>query len=187
MELSELRKIIQGIKNQTIMDYQMPNPVGLRKNLIYAFAEAISKNYREERKQKNYSIDLFKFVYDIKGVIHCVDTEDYLTSGSIYVHAKEKFDIVIPKFTSPIRDRFTIAHEIGHYYLHSFAGDKKIWADRKGSGPAECEANWFAASFLMPKYLIDKFDEPSSAKIMNAFGVSQEAAEFRLKYYINQH
>lgn len=186
MDYEKLKEIIQGIKSNRITDYNKPTPIGLHRAAIYDFAESISRKYREEKKLTNTCIDLFKFVGDIKGNIHCVDTDDYLTSGSIYIHEKENFDIVIPEFTSPIRDRFTIAHEIGHYFLHSFAGERKIWADRKGSGRAEWEANWFAASFLMPKYLIDQFENPSPAQIMNAFGVSQEAAEFRFNYYMNQ-
>jgi len=72
-------------------------------------------------------------------------------SGSIFVHAPNDFDILLAQYTSPIRDRFTLAHEIGHYYLHSNQGDNPIVATRKGSTRIEWEANWFAAELLMPR------------------------------------
>jgi Zn-dependent peptidase ImmA (M78 family) len=58
--------------------------------------------------------------------------------------------------TSSDRDRFTIGHELGHYVLHYLYPQAKgstvspTKADRYGTGRTEYEANWFAASFLMP-------------------------------------
>ena len=72
-------------------------------------------------------------------------------SGAIYVHGRGDFDIVLPQFTSPLRDRFTIGHELGHYFLHSRQGERPLVAYRQGSGRLEWEANWFAAGLLMPK------------------------------------
>jgi len=182
MEYSDLQKVIQGI-NAGKKEYSKPVPIGLEKDYIYQFAESISKKYRESLEIKDSNnINLFEFVDYVKGKTHCVSIDDFLKSGSIYVHAKESFDIVLPTFTSPIRDRFTIAHEMGHYYLHSLGGDKKIWADRKGSGQVEWEANWFAASFLMPRYLITKLKIKTEEEMMEEFGVSSDAAKYRLAY-----
>ena len=120
----------------------------------------------------------------MKGSVHCFNLSDYLNiNGSIFVHQKNSFDIVLPIFTSPIRDRFTIAHEIGHYFLHSLAGEHKICANREGSNLVEWEANWFAASFLMPKYLIDEKKSIDENMIAEAFGVSRDAARYRLRTY----
>lgn len=64
---------------------------------------------------------------------------------------KLKFVIHIPLFTGPIKDRFSIAHELGHYILHSRVGKIPIWMKRFDFGELESEANWFAAGFLMPE------------------------------------
>ena len=66
---------------------------------------------------------------------------------------------------SRVRRRFTIAHELGHYELHREEGKLFIDKDFKmfrsqtsGNTPhnqkLEQEANTFAASILMPEYLV---------------------------------
>jgi Zn-dependent peptidase ImmA (M78 family) len=58
---------------------------------------------------------------------------------------------------NPGRRRFTIAHEIGHYVLHSGEGLQRD--DRAGNftgwndASEEAEANLFAAELLMQKFL----------------------------------
>jgi Zn-dependent peptidase ImmA (M78 family) len=64
------------------------------------------------------------------------------------------------------RQRFTIAHEIGHFFLHNYEGvhfdgrhsgsmmylrDEK---SSKGTDVEEKEANFFAAELLMPEHLL---------------------------------
>jgi Zn-dependent peptidase ImmA (M78 family) len=56
------------------------------------------------------------------------------------------------------RQRFTIAHEIGHYILHK--GDKNLFVDEvmfrsDKKDLRELEANAFATALLMPEELID--------------------------------
>ena len=79
-----------------------------------------------------------------------------LESGSLLVHDITDFTIILPSFTSRLRDRFTIGHELGHYFLHSSQGQRPILASRYGSGRLEWEANWFSAGFLMPEEKVSK-------------------------------
>lgn len=69
--------------------------------------------------------------------------------------------------------RFIIAHEIGHYVLHyDQKKDGGIYAHRdhkKGKGKIENEADYFAASILMPR---DRFDKQN--KILDNAGLSFE-------------
>ncbi len=92
------------------------------------------------------------FIAALGGRIEYLGTPESWTAedGSLYVHGPGDFEILISAFTGPERDRFTIAHELGHYVLHSDAGEKPLKATRFGSTRPEWEANWFAASFLMP-------------------------------------
>jgi Zn-dependent peptidase ImmA (M78 family) len=94
------------------------------------------------------------------------------------------------------RQRFTIAHEIGHLLLHNFQshvdrGFEIYRRDQRSSRAevaAEIEANQFAADLLMPKRLIDaivpKFvdllNERQIKAIAERFGVSAQALTFRL-------
>ncbi|HCS79336.1 TPA: hypothetical protein DIV55_06395 [Patescibacteria group bacterium] len=86
------------------------------------------------------------------------------------------------------RQVFTIAHELGHHFLHNDKNEEVFLRtaltklDGQNS-PQESEANWFAASLLMPKKLILKYWELTHdvEKISAIFGVSPTAVYFRLK------
>ncbi len=118
------------------------------------------------------------------GSIHYEDMDELVNeNGSIFVHGERDFDILLPTYTSPRRDRFTIAHELGHYFLHSSQGEKPIVAYRQGSTRIEWEANWFAAALLMPEDEFKKACRKASsiAVIAGKFGVSEDAAAVRRK------
>lgn len=94
------------------------------------------------------------------------------------------------------RQRFTVAHEIGHLLLHNLRnhvdrGFEVYRRDQRSSRAetvAEIEANQFAADLLMPKRMIDavvpKFidllDERQLKTIASRFEVSAQALTFRL-------
>jgi len=78
--------------------------------------------------------------------------ENIEEDGSLLVWNSRDFEIKLSAFTGAERDRFTIAHELGHFVLHSGEGAKCIRASRFGSDRVEWEANWFAAAFLMPEH-----------------------------------
>jgi Zn-dependent peptidase ImmA (M78 family) len=104
----------------------------------------------------------------------------------------------------PNRQRFSLAHEIGHYVLHHKVGTKNdIFLDKNLSfytrkdqtssdqvnQRIEREANAFAAALLMPEKLIKKYiakhdldvtDEFDISRIAIAFGVSEQALQIRL-------
>ncbi|MBL7789359.1 MAG: ImmA/IrrE family metallo-endopeptidase [Chitinophagales bacterium] len=91
------------------------------------------------------------------------------------------------------RRRFTIAHELGHFILHSknqpMFIDRKMYRDinsTTGEKQWEVEANSFAASILMPKALIDEEiksiqDGSDCAPVLaKRFRVSDVAMNYRL-------
>lgn len=100
---------------------------------------------------------------------------------TIFVHAKNDFDIVLPDYSTPRRDRFTIAHELGHFFLHAWMGKRPLKATRNGSDRAEWEANWFAAGLLMPKakFKAAHKRKPSVSWLADNFDVSEHAARVR--------
>ena len=100
---------------------------------------------------------------------------------------------------SKVRQRFTIAHELGHYELHK--QEKGLFVDKgftvlfrdsnssKGEISQELEANAFAAALLMPeKFLVreirknnfDVGDEISIREMAKMFNVSVSALTFRI-------
>jgi Zn-dependent peptidase ImmA (M78 family) len=96
----------------------------------------------------------------------------------IYVHASD----------SPNRQRFTCAHELGHYVKRSATGDPE-WEyvehrdllTSQGSDPEEIYANRFAASLLMPSEKVKEMRQTlNTAALAYEFGVSAEAMHYRL-------
>ncbi len=101
---------------------------------------------------------------------------------------------------SKVRQRFTIAHEIGHYILHRqnspifYDKAQILFRDENNSSGQrkEREANAFAASLLMPKSMINKelsairndkigiTDEEIIKELASRFEVSQIAMTYRL-------
>ena len=117
-----------------------------------------------------------------------------------FLAVKEK-TIVVNSAHPPARQRFTIAHEIGHSQLHCRKADTPVFIDptvyfrapqfSDEARAREREANYFAAELLMPeewlaKYL-DEHPMDSSAysrevkELAGEFEVSKQAMEFRLR------
>lgn len=98
----------------------------------------------------------------------------------------------------PVRQRFTIAHELGHLLLHAQEDlhvDEGIWLRNERSSSAEdereIEANQFAAELLMPAELIREAvagreldlandDDPMLKALAEMFQVSRQALSIRL-------
>ena len=104
---------------------------------------------------------------------------------SLRVEDDKSFTIFLSPETSPLRDNFTIGHELGHLLLHTdFDAPGVAHFNRFGSDRAETEANWFAASLLMPR---DEFtasareNGPDPYLLAGRFGVSVAAANVRLR------
>lgn len=109
--------------------------------------------------------------YDVSGII------DY-ENNSIYVN----------EFDSPTRQRFTIAHELGHLALHENQGSivdfRKEIFDFNISDEREVEANSFAAELLMPvKEFLEQYEKNQKAIFMISlyFNVSAIAVKYRIK------
>ena len=71
---------------------------------------------------------------------------------SLHVNSVGDFIIYLPQMTSSRRDRFTIAHELGHYFLHYLHAKREDPASfgRGDRNLVETQANVFASSLLMP-------------------------------------
>lgn len=168
-------------------DYEKAQPSGLGKPAVYALAESIAKQLDFKPGD-----DIDVLVKRLGGQVKIQSTiiRDPEQSGSLVVEGPNDFTIIVPSHTSPVRDRFTIAHELGHFFLHyvwrkkqgCHIGDRLI-ALRKGSDRVEWEANWFAGGFLMPENAFrQQFQRAASIKaVADHFGVSRQAAEIRAK------
>ncbi|MEA5576070.1 ImmA/IrrE family metallo-endopeptidase [Anabaena sp. UHCC 0451] len=117
------------------------------------------------------------------------------TSGMLVI--KDSYAIIgINDNHHPNRQRFTIAHELGHFLLHHTVSNVFIdsslvfFRDEKaseGTKRQEIEANTFAAELLMPEsVLIEKVrnlppdDDKAVKELADEFAVSVQALTIRL-------
>ena len=123
--------------------------------------------------------------------------------SGILVRSSEGATIGVNERQPPVRRRFTIAHELGHLLLHSgnqvtydhdFRVNLRSSASSEGRDVEEIEANFFAASLLMPDPLLEADprtlfihvdDDRGVGEIAKTFKVSQQAMTLRLARLLN--
>lgn len=161
--------------------FESCKPLGVQKKAVYNFASAVAQE--NEKVLREHGIEIF--IENEGGYLYYYNLDEMeRISGTIIVDSlSHNFHIVLPRYTSERGDKFTIAHEYGHYLIHSGGGTRDIKANRGESSIVETEANWFAAGFLMPTDLLKNSEDLTIEAIAREFRVSYEAAEYRLKTY----
>lgn len=148
----------------------------------------------------SYPVDVIKLAHDHGFKVY----EQYLpqnVSGMIMVDDDKQIDhfdsnkvIVVNKYDYPLRRRFTIAHELAHYFLQK-CESVKLYAhrDEGNSSPEETDANYFASNLLMPEEMVLQAIQDKKEKVLGSlpdsilenmisdeFQVSLSAAKVRL-------
>jgi len=115
-------------------------------------------------------------------------------SGAL-LRSQEGVVIVINSEQHPNRQRFTIAHELGHFLLHEGTPlhvdhDFRVNMRNSRSSQAvdweEIEANQFAAELLMPEGFLKhdlegaKHSEKDAARLARRYKVSETAMSYKL-------
>lgn len=166
----------------------------------------MSYNYIEKKvndliskfELNNAGFDLNLLLNKLNIEISNEDLSDEVSGIFLMINGKPLITINSKESNNKERQRFTIAHEIGHYILHS---DKKtLFVDKSpkllyrnsasstGEILQEKEANHFAACLLMPKELLmaDVKDVKNSKEdkiiknLASKYKVSEQAMSFRL-------
>ena len=112
-------------------------------------------------------------------------------SGNIVMNAFGEAIISLNRSDHPNRQRFTCAHEIGHYSMRrryqgsssqTFTDYRTVLAGL-GTDGDEIYANQFAAALLMPAHLVKRGvrQGASAEKLARRFGTSVQAMEVRLR------
>ena len=142
------------------------------KNKITAASEKgeeIAKKYNAEtyipfpfEEIANDRGDLDIFLADL----HDVSPGESVSGLILFREQEEKFKIIVDQNKPENRRYFTIAHELGHYFLHKdplkekqFAidGDPTLYRSDNGlTSIEETQANHFAASLLMPEARVEE-------------------------------
>lgn len=106
----------------------------------------------------NSPVDLDKLVDRLRGEVVHVRWGSEKPFSSSNLEFEYRFTVNVPELQGTRRDRFAVAHAVGHFYLHAlypkavgkfacFGARSKVPADEK----ACVQANVFAAALLLPK------------------------------------
>lgn len=157
----------------------------------------VIKDPKQQKIYKKYAssipFDVISFAQDLGIEVLESDQLEKTTRGYIKEFSNNKMVICVNKNNYFNRKRFTIAHELGHYFLHRSALSK-IRIDAEDYEPMyhdetldqqEKDANDFGASILMPQEPFTKLwnqkDYPVEA-MAKYFLVSELAIETRAKF-----
>lgn len=142
--------------------------------------------------------DMYKIPVDVvkiarlNGIIvYEGDLEKNISGAIRYDKKTEKFEILVNKNDVRERKRFTIAHEIGHFFLHKeLLINDEVHIDIMYRMPNEDEnqkrrekdVDYFAGALLMNRTLLEKMysENNTIAELAELFDVSVSAMTVRL-------
>ena len=158
--------------------------------------EEIAKRYNletripfpfEEIIEKNSDLDIF--LADLSNI----NGEERISGLILFKKEEGGFEILIEKSKPKNRQYFTIAHELGHYFLHKKQLEKEVLViegeptlyriDNGLTNIEEAQANFFAGSLLMPEERVKKVWKKIKdvEECANFFDVSVSAMGVRLE------
>lgn len=163
------------------------------KQLINAMAYEVIKKYQITIP----IIDIDEEVKKMRGIVEENPMIDSFSDGKIRKNGENGFIIQVSPYQTEERRNFTIAHELGHLFLHmGYETNRDRWNAqndvayyRNGNSELEYQSNEFAAAFLMPeKDYVRVMNENTEGNIVNTleiaryFHVSVDAAANRGKW-----
>lgn len=143
--------------------------------------------------------DMYKIPVDVIKIANANDIKVYegnldkKISGAIrYKKEEGKFEILVNKNDVKTRQRFTIAHELGHFFLHKdFLESEELHVDimyrtaekeTDEEKEREREVDYFAGALLMNRTLLEKMHNENNSiqELADIFNVSISAMTVRL-------
>jgi IrrE N-terminal-like domain len=101
---------------------------------------------------------------------------------SLCIHGPNQFEMVLSLAKSSSENQFSVAHELGHYFLHSNQGKLPLVASLKNHGRIDWEAACFAAALVMPEQEVTEVWNDgvrTDVDLAARFGMSQGIANAR--------
>lgn len=127
-------------------------------------------------------VPVLRIARDLGVRLHPVPSPGY--DGALKSCETGEADIWYDTTVSDVRQRFTIAHELGHLFLHPTGLLFRDHTSTMGVKPEEREANRFAAELLMPDFMLQALIAArSTGELAELFGVSLQAMSIRLQSF----
>jgi Zn-dependent peptidase ImmA (M78 family) len=146
-------------------------------NARIGFARDAARQILRDSSNESAPISLSKVIRELsKYAPVSVKGMDFDQLDGINIRVGDKTNILYNKNHHIHRNRFTVAHEIGHLVLGHLKKTYDI-ADFTSSDPEEKEANEFAAELLIPTHLLKDLykKDPSPKSLAVRFLVSEQA------------
>jgi len=144
----------------------------------------------KKAKVKRAPIDLTQIAKTVGATIHYEPLDNEI-SGMATRTSQGVALIGVNALHAKARQRFSIAHEIGHLVLHE---DEMLHVDSKyqialrspqsstGTDSKEVEANQFAAELLMPRKMV----EEDVARLIDDLEIEEAISELAQKYQVSE-
>jgi Zn-dependent peptidase ImmA (M78 family) len=162
--------------------YERPKPCGAAAWDISVFAEKIANALKLQP-----GAALEPVVERLGGTIRYLPfAEKNSKQASITVEKDGKFVIQLLHILFPLQERMSIAHELGHLFLHSRYGEIALQAyhdEEYKNELVEEEAYEFACGFLMPEkkfFKVAKYFNNDSVRVAAHFMVPEPVARQRM-------
>ncbi len=134
---------------------------------------------------KNEAIHLHSFTTFRQASTKCRQYDKMLSTDGFAVRSKEKFAIFLnPAVSSIKRQRFTIAHELGHILLGHLS-NKTCTQDIIGE--KEWQANVFTSRLLAPNYILKEMEIINPRIIAEICDISLLAAAQKTQQLCTDH
>lgn len=145
-----------------------------------------------DRAKKTVPVDLYKLCDDLGIQLEVTNLSEHDECGYIK-YCNENCKIVVDASSSKNRQRFTIAHELGHFFLHrdilEASSSKRLNRNTTGSAHndymnkvQETQANKFAAELLVPTDKLIEYSDKlngDTTDLARIFEVSEQAMDIR--------
>jgi len=169
-------------------DYKRPSPCGIGAERIAVLAEQLATKLNFQPGS-----DLEPIIEHLGGEITVLPIDERGSKwASITVEKGGKFTIKLPPLTFPLQQRMSMAHELGHLFLHSRRGEIALKAYRNAGEEenelAENEAHEFAYEFLVPSKSLREVMEffgDDTIGLAAHFMVPEPVIRQRLKRMVN--
>lgn len=165
---------------------RMTRTMDLRAGAEHDAAKLLANYWNEDL----YPVNPFQLALDLGINVYRGDLPDDL-SGMLRVVDGE-VELYVDTDDAPRRQRFTAAHELGHFWQRQSRGelvdgaafvDRRGWKSALGEDPDEIYANAFAAALLMPRAVVEHLHSRGlrAWEIAQFFDVSATSAEYRIQ------
>jgi Zn-dependent peptidase ImmA (M78 family) len=174
--------------------------MAVRKKMI----RNIIENLLDRQEIADGPVQVDKIAHALNVQIKMDKVDDSLSGFLLRDEKTKKTLIGANKSHHPNRQRFTIAHELGHFLLHkgqtihldegrgAFTVNLRNTESSRGEDNDEREANLFAAELLMPARFLERDlrgknldlleDGMTLKRLAKKYRVSEQALTFRLAY-----